>query len=45
MGESQHLMLSRPSDRCIEQAGDADSARQSTVDGGFDEAPRNPRIV
>jgi hypothetical protein len=26
-------MLTRPRDRRIEQAGDADSARESTVDG------------
>jgi hypothetical protein len=36
--KSQHLMLSRPRDRRIEQAGDADPAGQSTVDGRLDEA-------
>jgi NHL repeat len=30
--ESQHLLLTRPRDRCIEQAGDTDSARQPTID-------------
>jgi hypothetical protein len=36
--EPQHLLLTRPCDRCIEEAGDADSARQPTIDGGLDEA-------
>jgi hypothetical protein len=31
-------MLARPADRRIEQAGDADPMRQSTFDGGYDEA-------
>jgi hypothetical protein len=38
MRESQHLMLTRPCDRRIEQAGDSDSARQPTIDSGLDEA-------
>jgi hypothetical protein len=33
-------MLTRPCDRCIEQAGDSDSARQPTIDSGLDEAWR-----
>jgi hypothetical protein len=33
-----HLLLTRPCDRCIEQAGDTDSARQPTIDSGLDEA-------
>jgi hypothetical protein len=40
MRESQHLMLTRPCDRRIEQAGDSDSARQPTIDSGLDEAWR-----
>ena len=36
--EPQHLMLARPRDRRVEQAGDADAMWQSTFDGGFDEA-------
>jgi hypothetical protein len=40
MRESQHLMLTRPCDRRIEQAGDTDSARQPTTDSGLDEAWR-----
>jgi hypothetical protein len=40
MRESQHLMLTRPCDRRIEQAGDTDSARQPTIDSGLDEAWR-----
>jgi hypothetical protein len=35
--KSQHLMLSRPRDRRTEEAGDADPAGQSTVDGRLDE--------
>jgi hypothetical protein len=34
----QHLLLTRPCDRCVEQAGDADPVWQPTCDGGFDEA-------
>jgi hypothetical protein len=30
--EPQHLLLTRPCGRCIEQAGDTDSARQPTID-------------
>jgi hypothetical protein len=37
MRETQHLMLTRPSDRRIEQAGDADAARQPTVNGCLDQ--------
>jgi hypothetical protein len=36
--EPEHLMLARPRDRRVEQAGDADPVRQSTFDGGLDEA-------
>jgi hypothetical protein len=36
--EIQHLMLTRPRDRRVEEAGDADPLGQSTVDRGFDEA-------
>jgi hypothetical protein len=35
--EPQHLLLTRPCDRCIEKAGDTDSARQPTIDSSFDE--------
>ena len=35
--EPQHLMLTRPRDRRVEQAGDADPVWQPTFDGGFDE--------
>ena len=38
--EPQHLMLARPRDRRVEQAGDADPVWQSAFDGGFDEARR-----
>jgi hypothetical protein len=38
--EPQHLLLTRPCDRCIEEAGDTDSARQPTIDSLFDEAWR-----
>jgi hypothetical protein len=38
--EPQHLLLTRPCDRCIEEAGDADSARKPTIDSRFDEAWR-----
>ena len=38
--EPQHLMLTRPRDRRVEQAGDADPVWQSIFDGGFDEAWR-----
>jgi hypothetical protein len=38
--EPQHLLLTRPCDRCIEKAGDTDSARQATIDSGLDEAWR-----
>jgi hypothetical protein len=40
MRESQHLMLTLPRDRRLEQAGDTDSARQPTIDSGLDEAWR-----
>ena len=33
-------MLTRPCDRCIEEAGDTDSAWQPTIDSGLDEAWR-----
>jgi hypothetical protein len=36
--EPEHLLLTRPCDRCIEQAGDADSAWKLTIDSGLDEA-------
>ena len=36
--EPQHLLLTRPCDRCIEKAGDTDAARQPTIDSGLDEA-------
>jgi hypothetical protein len=38
--ESQHLLLTRPCDRCIEEAGDTDPARKPTIDSRFDEAWR-----
>jgi hypothetical protein len=38
--EPQHLLLTRPCDRCIEEAGDTDSARKPTIDSRFDEAWR-----
>jgi hypothetical protein len=38
VSEPEHLMLTRPSDRRIEQAGDADAARQPTVNGCLDQA-------
>jgi hypothetical protein len=38
--QPEHLMLARPRDRRVEQAGDADPVRQSAFDGGFDEARR-----
>ena len=34
--EPDHLVLARPRDRRVEQAGDADPVWQSTFDGGFD---------
>jgi hypothetical protein len=34
------MMLTRPCDRRIEQAGDADATRQPTIDRGLDEAWR-----
>jgi hypothetical protein len=36
--QPEHLMLARPRDRRVEQAGDADSVWQSALDGGLDEA-------
>jgi hypothetical protein len=36
--EPEHLVLARPRDRGVEQAGDADPVRQPTFDGGLDEA-------
>jgi hypothetical protein len=38
--ESQHLLLTRPCDRCIKETGDTDSARKPTLDSSFDEAWR-----
>jgi hypothetical protein len=38
--EPQHLLLTRPRDRCIEKAGDTDCARQPTIGSGLDEAWR-----
>jgi hypothetical protein len=38
--EPEHLVLARPVDRGIEQAGDADPVRQSTFDRSFDEGRR-----
>jgi hypothetical protein len=38
--EPQHLVLVRPPDGRIEQAGNADPVRQPTFDGGFDETWR-----
>ena len=38
--EPEQLMLARPRDRGVEQAGDADSMWQSAFDGGLDEARR-----
>jgi hypothetical protein len=35
--EPQHLLLTRPCDRCVEEAGDTDSARQPTIDSSLDE--------
>jgi hypothetical protein len=43
MREPEHLMLVRPRDRRIEQAGDADPVWQPTFDGGLDEARREER--
>jgi hypothetical protein len=43
--ESQHLMLTRPSDRRVEQAGDADPTGQSAVDRCFDESRRVTTVV
>jgi hypothetical protein len=40
VGETEQLMLMRPCDRCIEEAGDTDSAWQPTIDSGLDEARR-----
>jgi hypothetical protein len=40
MREPEHLVLARPADRRVEQAGDADPVRQSAFDGGLDEARR-----
>ena len=39
-GQPEHLLLTRPRRRCIEQAGDTDSAWQPALDGGLDEAWR-----
>jgi hypothetical protein len=36
--EPKHLVLARPRDRRVEEAGDADPAWQSTFDGSRDEA-------
>jgi hypothetical protein len=33
--EPQHLLLTRPCDRCIEKAGDTDSARCSSAEAGI----------
>jgi hypothetical protein len=41
--EPQHLLLTRPCDRCVEEAGDTDSARQPTIDSSLDEARREER--
>jgi hypothetical protein len=38
--EPQHLLLTRPCDRCIEETGDTDSARKPTIDSSFDETRR-----
>jgi hypothetical protein len=38
--EPHHLLLTRPCDRCIGEAGDTDSARQPTIESRFDEAGR-----
>ena len=43
MREPEHLMLARPRDRRVEQAGDADPMRQPAIDGGFDKARREER--
>jgi hypothetical protein len=40
VGEPEQLMLMRPRDRCIEETGDTDSAREPTVDGGLDQSAR-----
>ena len=40
MRETQHLMLTRPSGRRVEQAGDPDPLGQSIVDSSSDEARR-----
>jgi hypothetical protein len=37
--ETQHLMLTPPRDRRVEEAGDTDPLGQSTVDSSLDEAP------
>jgi hypothetical protein len=36
--EPEHLVLARPPNRRVEQAGDTDPMWQSTSDGGLDEA-------
>ena len=33
--EAQHLLLTRPCDRCFEKTGDPDSARQPTIGRGI----------
>jgi hypothetical protein len=38
VGHDWHVMLARPRDRCVEQAGDGDPLWQWTFDGGFDQA-------
>jgi hypothetical protein len=43
VSEPEHLVLLRPPDRRIKQAGNADPMRQSTFDGGFDETRRKER--
>jgi hypothetical protein len=40
VSKPEHLLLTRPRDRCIEKASDTDSAWQPTLDGGLDEAWR-----
>jgi hypothetical protein len=35
VSEPQHLLLTRPCDRCIEETGDTDSARHPTIDSAL----------
>jgi hypothetical protein len=43
--QPQHLMLARPCDGRIKQAGDADSVWQTTLDGSFDSRATRSSVV